>query len=36
MSKYVRSRDELKEKAVLFWPQEIVEKEASIICTGFN
>ena len=30
MAKYARSLEELREKAVLFWPQEIVEKEASV------
>jgi hypothetical protein len=30
MSKYARSLEALREKAVLFWPQEIIEKEASV------
>ena len=30
MSKYARSLESLREKAVLFWPQEIIEKEASV------
>jgi hypothetical protein len=30
MSKYARTLGELKEKAVLFWPREIIEKEASV------
>ena len=33
MTKYTRSPDELKEKAVLYWPSELLEKEraASIL-----
>ena len=30
MSKYARTLAELKEKAVLFWPREILEREASV------
>jgi hypothetical protein len=30
MSKYARTLAELKEKAVLFWPREIIEREASV------
>jgi len=30
MSKYARTLAELKEKAVLFWPPEILEREASV------
>jgi hypothetical protein len=30
MTKYARSLEELRKKAVLFWPQEIIEKESSI------
>ncbi|HEX4945170.1 MAG TPA: restriction endonuclease [Blastocatellia bacterium] len=30
MSKYARSLETLREKAVLFWPQEIIEKETSV------
>lgn len=30
MSEYVRSLEELRQKAVLFWPQEIIEKESSV------
>ncbi len=30
MPKFARSLEELRKKAVLFWPQEIVEREASL------
>lgn len=30
MGKYARTLAELKEKAVLFWPREIIEREASV------
>lgn len=30
MSKYARTLDELKEKAVLFWPRDVLEKEAAV------
>ena len=30
MAKFARSLEELRKKAVLFWPQEIVEREASL------
>lgn len=30
MSKYARTLAELKERAVLFWPREIIEREASV------
>lgn len=30
MSQYARTLEELKQKAVLFWPQDVLEKEAAI------
>ncbi len=30
MRKYVRTLDELRKKAVLFWPRELLEREASV------
>ncbi len=30
MSKYARTLEDLKEKAVLFWPQAVLEKEAAV------